>query len=258
MQIKRFIFGVAAVGIGFVVPAAASAALTIDTFEVGEANVVVTQGTGPTTFVETGLSTSHVLGGSRSVTVDYLSGPGDVSEVSAKSMIINGDGVLALSSDTGVVGQWNLLYNENGDGFNAGLGRDLSESGANTGFAVFFMSADAGAETLVTLTDVNSNTLTRSASTTGAGTLFFDYADFTGLGNIAEIVSIEFQVTGLASGDYIIQLIESNDPGAIDDTDGGNDTGAGDDTRAVPEPATAGLAVLSLTGLAAAALRRRR
>ncbi len=215
----------------------AQAIINIDTFDVGTlglTGIVANSGTPVVSNHEAGLDLTHVIGGSRDATVTWLSGT-----LSARMNINPPPAVLGMSSDTGVTANFELMYDNAG----AGLGGiDMTQGGTSPGFAVFFVSADAGAATTVTLTDTGGDTLTHTLLTAGPGVLFFQYNMFAGAGDITDIDTIHFIIEGQEDGDYQISLIQSRDvPG---DDDGGNE---------VPEPVTA---VLSTLGLVALARRR--
>ncbi len=212
----------------------AQAVINIDTFDVGTlgpTGITANSGTPTDTSHETGLALSDVIGGSRDATVTWQSGT-----LSARMNINPPPAVLGMSSDTGVTGKFELQYDNDG----AGLGGiDLTQGGTSPGFVVFFTSADAGANTTVTLTDTGGMTLTHTLPTVGPGFLFFQYTMFAGTGDVTDINVIHFVIQGQEDGDYQIELIQSRDvPG---------DDGA--DDNEVPEPVTATLSTLGLLAL---------
>ena len=231
MKIQRGISaGVAFVG-ALAFAGTAQAILNIDTFNTGSTALVANSGTPVSNQVLPGQPVLDVIGGVRETTVNYQAGP-----LSVRADINPPFGTLGLSSDTDTTGLFELTYDAGG----AGLGGiDVTEGGTSTGFVVFFIAADAGAATTVTLTDTGGDTLTRTLLTGGPGFLFFNYATFAGIGDVTDVNRIDFQIQGQVDGDYQIDLIQSRQPP--------ND---------VPEPITATLSLLGL-GVLGMATRRR-
>jgi hypothetical protein len=206
-------------------------------------------GTG-VTLLETGLPDSStggggVFGGSRHSNVNAISNATPGLFGSELIIVPNvNSGVAVMNNDSGLMGgvlgdftfTWDArtMAGTPGPGANGGMGVDITQGGMNTGLGIEFIFSDIGADAEFFLTDMNDSVSSLLKTTSGAGSLFFDYDDFVGSADLTSIKGVRLELGGAAGADFTIDLISSRSD--------------------IPEPATAGLLILG----GAALLRRRR
>ncbi|MCC7487695.1 MAG: PEP-CTERM sorting domain-containing protein [Burkholderiales bacterium] len=239
--------GTAVLALGLALGLAGTAqAVPIDNFDddAGQVSLarttVGTSSDGPAT-VPTG-----VIGQRRRTTLTLTLNPGGPpNEASAR--LNPPDNMISFSADSGVLASYDLFY---GGPTGNDVGLFDADSDGTTGFAIFFVAADAG--TTVTITLMNDGTTTSVSSplvAPGAQTLFRAYAGgwsgghAIGQGSFEDIDTITVTIAGAVSGDYIIDQFSTSGGTVIPEP-------------SIPEPSTL-LLLLGAVGFALAAGRRR-
>jgi hypothetical protein len=196
--------------------------------------------TGPNPDVRTSLPDSSVIGGSRSLKLEKLTGSAGFT----RARVLPGtNGSLAINNDSGVTSKTTLLWNNDGAGLdNAGQGNFLEKLGTSTGrFGINFKSPAVGTfkatinimDSAGELSDVPVNNL--AASTTYNQFLLSDFIAKNPLINLNSVRYIEL-------------VLESSAGGSVDIADIG--------LYEIPEPSALAGSIFAL-GLGVTFLRRR-
>ena len=209
--------------IALVVPSVQASVVIVDDFDDGKVDLTANSGTTSASLIDQ--PTTSAVGGFRDTTVTWVSGALDVS---AKRNPAPGE--MAFSSERGVVGLFNLVYDGDGSGLS---GLDITDGGSNVFLFLDIVFDDLGGEILVTLEDNSATSFSLSKSLTpGPELVAFKLSDFIGV-DLAALESISVDVIGVEAGDYAIDSIYAG----------------------VPEPST--IAIWSLFGVGMAVYVRR-
>jgi len=230
---KTHSLAIAAATVVLGVAAHAPAALVIDTFDSVDAPnpwPIELTAVGTTTVNETGIGGS-ALGGARTTIIEatYI----DLEALDeVRVAVAAGAGVLDFASTVGAAGNMSLVY----DGGVGNLEQSIAGfSAIEIDFSLFDFPSGSALPTTVTLFDgANAAELTIELASSGAQTVSFDLASFSGIGSLdpSSLDSIRVDFEGSLGTDFRITEI-----------------------RAVPAPGA--LALLGL-GLGIAGTRRRR
>jgi hypothetical protein len=214
--------------LGAVLVAQPSFALTIDNFNVNQAQLQADSGTPVDSSSQAG-ATSNILGGERDVTVTYVSGTGGVRTITET-------GAYAHSTDSGnpppaghSIIVWDGVGVSNCPG--TGLGEDFSNA---INITVDLIFADLNTNIDVVLVDsTGASSAVRQTVTQSVQVLTYDIGDFAAV-NLANICAVELQVNpddqlarDVTVDDISIQ-IEQPEIACSNQSFGGNVTSAGE------------------------------
>ena len=232
---RRFFAFAAAAGLMFGMVSSASAN-HIDYLSDGAFSLVASGSSATTTVAG---AAGNVLGSEREVSIDFLGGSGLAAtalfDVPTGAGPAGPNTAASLLFDTGSTSLAKLTLNYDGPGSSAnGLNTDLTAGGAFGAAQVDISSIVGTFDVMVTYTDTmgNSSGSTQSVSSTGSYVFGFDGAvDYTSI----KSVNVMFTSTTLGSDIGISQIV-----------------------RVVPEPASVGLSLLGVAGIALIGRRKLR
>ena len=177
--------------------------------------------TGPNPDVRTSLPNSSVIGGSRSLKLEKLTG---LDAQFTRARVLPGtNGSLAINNDSGVTSKTTLLWNNDGAGLNAaGQGNFLDKLGTSTGrFGINVNSVVENTTFNATITIVDARSAMSSVTVNGlsASTTYnqFLLSDFSGI-DFTQVRYIELVLGGSSGSGVDIDsfgLYEIPEPSAL-------------------------------------------